>query len=82
MPGYLRWRSTIGWLQIGMVLAAAALPIAARAQDSNTQARLDRLERDLNMLQRQVYRGPPMPASGGGGPTNSADVEIRMERLE
>ncbi len=42
------------------------LPVAASAQDWSTQERLDRLERDLNMLQRQVYRGAPTTASGGG----------------
>jgi hypothetical protein len=34
---------------------------AARAQDRGMQDRLDRLERDLSMLQRQVYRGAPPP---------------------
>lgn len=68
-------------------LLAAAVPAIAWAQDANTQERLDRLERDLNMLQRQVYRGgpPAMAAPGGGaaaGSTTAADIEIRMERLE
>ena len=40
---------------------AAALPIPAHSQDRSTYDRLDRLERDLNMLQRQVYRGGPAP---------------------
>ena len=43
-------------------LAAAAAGSAA-AQDRSTQERLDRLERDLSMLQRQVYRGGGMPAA-------------------
>ena len=42
---------------------------AARAQDRAVQDRLDRLERDLSMLQRQVYRGGPSPvvSTGSGG---------------
>jgi tol-pal system protein YbgF len=65
-------------------LAAGVAATDALAQDRSTQDRLDRVERDLNMLQRQVYRGAPTslgapPGSGGG---NAADVEIRMERLE
>lgn len=63
-------------------LGAAVLtaPLAARGQDGATEERLDRLERDLNMLQRQVYRGGPPSADGGGG--EAVNVEVRMERLE
>src|SRR2546423_6206097 len=50
---------------------AAALPIPAHSQDRSTYDRLDRLERDLNMLQRQVYRGGPAPGAGGGGPRHA-----------
>ncbi len=44
-----------------LALVAAAVPIpAAWSQERAMQDRLDRLERDLSMLQRQVYRsGPP-----------------------
>ena len=72
-----------GWAQFGAMLLVVVVPVIARAQDSNTLDRLDRLERDLSMLQRQVYRGGPSAAAqGGGGSTSAADVEIRMERLE
>src|SRR5262249_20211934 len=55
-------------------------PIAARSQSGSADERLDRLERDLNMLQRQVYRGAPLPLSGD---TNQAvNAEIRMDQLE
>jgi len=70
-----------------VALAALGAVPCARGQsfDRTTQVRLDRIERDLNMLERQVYRGPPTalgpPAAGGGG-TSAADIEIRMERLE
>ena len=61
---------------------AAALPIPAHSQDRSTYDRLDRLERDLNMLQRQVYRGGPAPAPGGGDPGVAMNAELRMDRIE
>jgi tol-pal system protein YbgF len=65
-----------------VAFAVLSAPVA-HAQDRTTEDRLDRIERDLNMLQRQVYRGPPTSgAVPSGGPTTAADVEIRMERLE
>jgi hypothetical protein len=65
-----------------LVLIAAAMPaMTARSQDRTAQERLDRLERDLSMLQRQVYRSGPtpivVPNSGG-----AVDTELRMDRLE
>ncbi len=66
-----------------LLLLGAAVP-GVRAQDASTQERLDRLERDLSMLQRQVYRGtggeaPPGAESGG---TTAVDLQVRMDRLE
>jgi tol-pal system protein YbgF len=63
-------------------LALAAF--AAQAQDAATQERLDRLERDLSMLQRQVYRstgGEAPPGAESGGST-AVDLQVRMDRLE
>jgi len=54
---------------------------AARAQDRAIQDRLDRLERDLSMLQRQVYRGGPAQVVSAGSP-GAVDAELRMDRLE
>jgi tol-pal system protein YbgF len=63
-----------------MMVAAAPAP----AQDAATQERLDRLERDLSLLQRQVYRGtggePPPGAEAGASVT--VDLQVRMDRLE
>jgi tol-pal system protein YbgF len=74
------------WLRLGVLMVVVTVPAIAWAQDSTTQERLDRIERDLNMLQRQVYRGAPTAAmaapGGGGGSITAADIEIRMERLE
>src|SRR5262249_58284021 len=50
------------------VIVVVLLAPAARAQDYSVQDRLDRIERDVNMLQRQVYRGAPPSAAAGGPP--------------
>jgi tol-pal system protein YbgF len=68
------------WLAFG--LAVVAVPAPAWSQDRSTQERLDRLERDLNMLQRQVYRGAPPPPVVGGDGGAGVNAEIRMGRLE
>jgi tol-pal system protein YbgF len=65
-----------------LMLVAVAAPIpAARSQDRAIQDRLDRLERDLSMLQRQVYRSGPPPVITAG-PGAAVDAELRMDRLE
>jgi tol-pal system protein YbgF len=69
-------------LTLLLVLIAAAMPVmSARSQDRTAQDRLDRLERDLSMLQRQVYRSGPTPivAPNSGA---AVDTELRMDRLE
>ena len=65
-----------------LVFVAMTLPnTAARAQDRAMQDRLDRLERDLSMMQRQVYRGAP-PQVASAGSAGAVDAELRMDRLE
>ena len=65
-----------------LMLVAVAAPIpAARSQDRAIQDRLDRLERDLSMLQRQVYRSGPTPVMTAGSGA-AVDAELRMDRLE
>ncbi len=64
---------------LGLAVVAPTAP--AHSQDRLTLERLDRLERDLNMLQRQVYRGAPAPMMGGD-PGGAAGGEVRMDRLE
>jgi tol-pal system protein YbgF len=70
-------RSIVFLAFVVMTLAAPA----ARAQDRAMQDRLDRLERDLSMLQRQVYRGGPAQVVSAGSP-GAVDAELRMDRLE
>jgi tol-pal system protein YbgF len=62
---------------LGVAIVLASSP--GFSQDRSTDERLDRLERDLNMLQRQVYRGAPSPMGGDAGAVN---VQVRMDRLE
>ncbi len=65
-----------------LAFVAMTLPNpAARAQDRGTQDRLERLERDLSMLQRQVYRGAPSQVASAGS-AEAVDLELRMDRLE
>ena len=62
-------------------------PAAAQA-DINLQNRLNRLENDVQTLNRQVFRGGPVPQTGSGttgsGVPSSlaADFEVRLSRLE
>ncbi len=62
---------------LGVFVLLAAPP--ALSQDRSPGERLDRIERDLSMLQRQVYRGAPSPMGGDAGTVN---VQVRMDRLE
>lgn len=70
-------------LSVVLLLAGAAAP--AFAQDAQTLDRINRLERDLQTLQRQVYRGgtpPASPSPGGGSLTDtSSDGSSAANRL-
>ncbi|HKR20251.1 MAG TPA: tol-pal system protein YbgF [Stellaceae bacterium] len=75
---------------LALIALLGSIP-AAPAQDTGDAAalsdRLDRMQRDLDALQRQVYRGGPPPAAASGqapgvsGPAALQD-EDRMTRLE
>jgi tol-pal system protein YbgF len=73
-------RACPGILFVFLMIMSAA----AQAQDATTQDRLDRLERDLSMLQRQVYRstGGEAPAGAESGSNAAVDLQVRMDRLE
>jgi len=52
-----------------VVLAMLAAMPAVQAQDTNLNSllnRIERLQRDLNTLQRHVYRGEAPPAAAAG----------------
>lgn len=77
-------------IALALVALLGSVP-AALAQNNGDAAalsdRLDRMQRDLEALQRQVYRGGPPPAAAAGqapqasGPLALQD-EDRMTRLE
>jgi tol-pal system protein YbgF len=80
-------------LRHALLLAALMLFVAppAMAQDSQLQGlvdRIDRLQRELVTLQRQVYRGekPPepseLPVSNDGSTTALARIELRLSQFE
>jgi TolA-binding protein len=82
-------------LSLVLLLAGTALPASltsAWAQDAQTIDRINRLERDLQTLQRQVYRGgtPPASSSGGGSLTDAGSdgssaanrLNARIDELE
>lgn len=71
--------------------AALAAPHAAHAQASPDDVRtlldrVDRLQRDMTTLQRQVYQGGGTARSGASGPAPSGNVatslELRIQELE
>src|SRR5271168_2715873 len=70
-------------VMLSMAPALMAFAHDAAAQDAATQERLDRIERDLSMLQRQVYRdsGDTAPA-GVAGTSTAVNLQVRMDRLE
>ncbi len=73
------------------LLALASVTPIVRAQQDNRDIRplldrLDRLERDINLLQRQVYRGgtgsAPVPMAPPGDANSALNFEMRMGRIE
>lgn len=74
------------------LLAAPPMMGDAQAQDSSVKKlidRVDRLQRELQTLQRQVYRGEPPPeaaqAPAGGvssGGSHIARLELRLSEME
>ncbi len=81
-------RSAGGRVWIAAICAAALLggatlqPVAAQSVDDQ----IERLQRELSDLQRQVYGGetPPAGAASGGGlaPTQAARIELRLNQFE
>lgn len=75
---------------VGAVAAVAALLFAGAAFAQSDAARLDRLERDMQILQQQIGRGGPpataaAPAAGantGGGSAALVQMEMRISAIE
>ncbi len=71
--------------------ALLALPVtllahAAFAQDDTSalNERLERLERDVTFVQKQVYRSGGMDAAGAGGgaPANAGQLQVRLTQVD
>ncbi|WP_299623836.1 tol-pal system protein YbgF [Pelagibius sp.] len=80
-----RARSGGRWLALALIgsLVWAALPAAAQTVEDQVQ----RLQRELSDLQRQVYGGAGAPAAGAGtatglAPTQAARIELRLNQFE
>jgi tol-pal system protein YbgF len=75
-----------------LCLTAMLLPAAVQAQNTGVQEllnRVDRLQRELSTLQRQVYKGEAPPAAaalplspGAGNTRDAARHSIRIAQLE
>ena len=50
-------------MKIILLFLVLLLPVASFAQDAQTQVRLDKLERDLNIMQGEFFRQKPAPAT-------------------
>jgi tol-pal system protein YbgF len=64
-----------------LALGLTAILAPAWGQERSPYERLDRVERDLNMLQRHVYRGAAVPTYAPDGAA-SVNAQLRMDRLE
>lgn len=66
------------------LLALATLTLFAApalAQDAALMERLDRLERDISFVQKQVYR-EGNPSSGGGAPVSAGNMQVRFAQID
>ena len=74
----------------GLVLAAQPAVVGTAAAQSTVEDQLQRLQRELSDLQRQVYTGgtPPAAAAGDGGasgglaPTQAARLQLQLDQFE
>lgn len=68
------------FLGLGLIFLMSAFPATAQygSNPQDLQARIDRLERELQDLQRYTYQGPPAPSSNSGG-SGSYTSTVRAE---
>ncbi len=69
-----------------LLVTASALPALAQTDDNSVaQERINRLERDIMLLQRQISRGQPVRAPVGDAdlsPDGAAQLEVRLSAME
>ncbi|MCH8139128.1 MAG: hypothetical protein IH926_09310, partial [Proteobacteria bacterium] len=93
MGGAVRIIARLTFFLVLVLGAGLAAGQAVWAQDANTRAlidRIDRLQRELVTLQRQVYKGEAPPASAAGAAagtsgittTAAARIEQRLSQFE
>jgi tol-pal system protein YbgF len=63
---------------------AMTVNTAAWAQEDTSALveRLDRLERDVSFVQKQVYRGGAADGTGGGAPINNGQMQVRFSQID
>lgn len=74
----------------GVATGAAVMPGAAMAQSGGPDryesrtvtGRVEKLERDLMLLQRQVARGEPVTVTAGEGVDSSAATDVRFTEMQ
>lgn len=75
------------WLVMaGVFVLSFTLPVVAMAQVGDTNARLSRMERDIETLSRSVYKGEKIPSGalnvGSGSQAYQEQTDARMTQLE
>ncbi len=81
-------RLAAGVFGVAICMMAASAAFAQSSQAQNLADKVDRLQRELQTLQRAVYRGekPPepdaVPAQGQLTPGHAARIEVRLSQFE
>ncbi len=94
-PWFMRTALHLGVAAVLAMTAALSLGPPARAQDAELESllqRIERLQRDMNTLQRYVFKGEPVPAAdslagtagdaGGLNRTAAARTDQRLSQFE
>lgn len=72
-------------LQAALAACCLFMPAGAHAQQDDTFNRLNRLEREIDTLNRAIYRGdapPPSSESAAGDSGYQSNLEVRLADLE
>lgn len=59
-----------------------SLPAHAQEASAALTERLDRLERDLSFVQKQIYRNSGDAASSGGAPATPGNLQMRVSQID